>query len=403
MYSSILLVGVLIFGAHFLSLLFKKTYIPDVLMLTLFGLIIGPVLGYAQPSDFGQFGSALTTIALVVILFESGCSLNFKTIYDSFKSSGLLSLLSFFGTFFVVFLTAYFFVGLDFLASVMLSVILSGTSSAVIVPLMQVLPVTEKTKASLIIESAATDVLCILALFSLLEFNAHNMSFNFFKFLSQISATFVMAIFYGFVAGILWLIVVDKVKNFPNTMTTTIAWLFIVYGVTESLGYSGPIASLALGLMLNNFRSINFLHKKIFKEHNIQPLTSEELDFYRELVFLLKIFFFIYLGINFEIHQYSVIIFALVIVLLCAAIRIPIAKFLFKNETFEDRVYISMMFPKGLAAAVLASIPLANGIQGGEKIIDIVSMVVLFSIALNALLIILFQLKLFRTFYRKII
>ena len=68
----ILLVGILVFVAHFLSQLFRKTNIPDVLMLMLLGILVGPALGLVSPSDFGKVGSVLSTIALVVILFESG-------------------------------------------------------------------------------------------------------------------------------------------------------------------------------------------------------------------------------------------------------------------------------------------------------------------------------------------
>ena len=61
------------------------------------------------------------------------------------------------------------------------------------------------------------------------------------------------------------------------------------------------------------------------------------------------------------------------------------------------------MAPKGLAAAVLASIPLAHNIPGSEQIIDIVSMVVVFSIILCAVLVMAFRFKLIKNLYRKII
>ena len=83
--------------------------------------------------------------------------------------------------------------------------------------------------------------------------------------------------------------------------------------------------------------------------------------------------------------------------------RVPITKYLFKRADFEDKSYISMMAPKGLAAAVLASIPLAYNIPGSEQIIDIVSMVVVFSIILCAVLVILFLFKFIKNLYRKFI
>lgn len=95
MYQIILAVGLLIFAAHALSFVFKKTLIPDVLILIIFGIVIGPVLHLVSSSDFGKIGQVITTIALVVILFESGCSLNFRVLMNSFKTSGFLTLASF--------------------------------------------------------------------------------------------------------------------------------------------------------------------------------------------------------------------------------------------------------------------------------------------------------------------
>ena len=403
MYQIILAVGMLIFASHALSFVFKKTLIPDVLILIIFGIVIGPVLHLASSSDFGKVGEVITTIALVVILFESGCSLNIKVLTSSFRTSGFLTLSSFIITAVIVTFFSFIFLDLNFLPSLMLGVILGGTSSAVVVPITNVLDIKSTTKTTLLLESAITDVLCILTLFSLVEFYEQGQVFSVIKFISSIGASFIMAIVFGLSAGTVWLIIIDKIKNFPNTLTTTIAWLFIVYGLTELLGYSGPIAALAFGLILTNYQSFGFINNFILAKHEIKPLTKTELDFYKELVFLLKIFFFIFLGIQFEIKEYNLLIFAIVLVLLIFLLRIPMTKFLFKNTNLIDKSYISMMAPKGLAAAVLASIPFAYNVPGSEMIIDIVSMVVVFSIILCALLVMIFRFDFVRRFYEKVL
>ena len=177
----------------------------------------------------------------------------------------------------------------------MLGVILGGTSSAVVVPnYTNVLNIEPTTKDNLITRISRNDVLCILTLFSLVEFYEQDQAFNIIKFISSIGSSFIMAIVFGLFAGTVWLIIIDKIKNFPNTLTTTIAWLFIVYGLTELFGYSGPIAALAFGLILTNYKSFSFINNFILAKHEIKPLTKTELDFYRELVFLLKIFFYFF-------------------------------------------------------------------------------------------------------------
>jgi len=223
MHHIILSVGLLIFAAHALNFIFKKTYIPDVLILIIFGILLGPIFHIIMPQDFGRVGQVITTIALVVILFESGCSLDFKVLVRSFKTSGYLTLLSFFITTLIVLTFAIVFLNMSFLSGLMLGVILGGTSSAVVVPITDVLNIHPETKTTLLLESAATDVLCILTLFSLIEFSELNQSFDLIKFISSIGTSFVMAVVFGLLSGTLWLIIIDKLKNFPNSLTTTIA------------------------------------------------------------------------------------------------------------------------------------------------------------------------------------
>jgi len=91
MSTTILVIGLLVFFAHFLSLQFSRTNIPDVLVLMLLGIVIGPLFGIVSPADFGKIGSLIATIALVVILFESGTSLDLNVLGKSLATTGWLS------------------------------------------------------------------------------------------------------------------------------------------------------------------------------------------------------------------------------------------------------------------------------------------------------------------------
>jgi len=79
-------------------------------------------------------------------------------------------------------------------------------------------------------------------------------------------------------------------------------------------------------------------------------------------------------------------------ILLIYALRILLTRQVFRNDEFtpRDAAITAIMAPKGLAAAVLASLPLEYGVIGGETIRDITYMVVLISITLTALLVIVY-------------
>lgn len=140
----ILAIGLMVFFAHFLSLQFRKTNIPDVLVLMLVGILIGPVFGFMSPEDFGRIGSLVAAIALVVILFEGGTSLNMDVLGKSLGTTGLLAMGSFILTTLIVSLTGWFFFGLTLLPAILLGVILASSSVAVVIPMVTILRMSEK-------------------------------------------------------------------------------------------------------------------------------------------------------------------------------------------------------------------------------------------------------------------
>jgi len=399
MSTTILVIGLMVFFAHFLSMQFSKTNIPDVLVLMLVGIVIGPVLGIVTPNDFGKIGSLIATIALVVILFESGTSLNITTLGKSLGTTGLLATLCFVFTALIVATIGLFGLGLTLLPAILLGVILGGTSSAVVIPMVNALQLSEKPATVLVLESALTDVLCIVGVFALLQIYTQG-EVEPGRLIGSVLSALIFAAVIGVVGGIGWLLVLGKVRDFPNTISSTLAYVFIVYGATEFLGFSGAIAALALGITLTNFEKFG-LHRISNIGSNIEPLNEMDLGFYREAVFLLKTYFFVYLGISIHFGAAEVAIVAMVMVSLVYVMRLGLTRMVFRNESYglRDAAITSMLAPKGLAAAVLAALPLQYGVMGGEVIRDTTYMVVLASISVTALLVMFYPMPLVRRFY----
>ncbi|MEQ1915280.1 MAG: cation:proton antiporter, partial [Gallionella sp.] len=169
MSETILVIGLTVFFAHFLSLQFRKTNIPDVLMLMLLGIVLGPVFGVVTPEDFGKIGSLIATIALVVILFESGTSLDLDTLSKLLATTGFLTFWCFVLTTVIVTLIGVYVLDLHVMPATMLGVILGGTSPAVVIPLVHALKLSQQPATVLVLESALADVLSIVGVFALLQ------------------------------------------------------------------------------------------------------------------------------------------------------------------------------------------------------------------------------------------
>ncbi|MDP4028597.1 MAG: cation:proton antiporter [Gallionella sp.] len=399
---TILAIGLMVFFAHFLSVQFRKTNIPDVLVLMLLGILLGPLLGIVTPQDFGKIGSVIATIALVVILFESGTSLNLGVLGKSLATTGMLSLVCFALTTVIVASAGVAALDLDLLPAALLGVTLGGTSSAVVIPMVEALRLSEKPATVLVLESALTDVLCIVGVFALLQVYTQG-GVEPGRLVGGVLAALIFAAIIGVLGGIGWLLVLGKVRDFPNTISSTLAYVFIVYGVTEQLGFSGAIAALALGITMTNFEQFGLNRIQSLSSKSIEPLNEMDRVFYRESVFLLKTYFFVYLGISIHFGAAQLAFVAVAMTVLVFVMRTGLTRVVYRNPayTLRDSAITSMMAPKGLAAAVLAGLPLQYGVVGGEIIRDTTYMVVLVSISLCALLVAAYPLPGVRKFYAR--
>ena len=368
---AIVFIGLLIFAAHLFTEIFSRKRIPDVLLLMIIGLVIGPVLHWVSPEMMGAMGSVFTTITLVILLFESGTQLNFETLMKSIKGTMKLTTVNFFLTMVVVAVLGMLLAKLDIWTSLMLGAILGGTSSAVIIPMVSQLKIGSKSQTILILESAFSDVLCIVFALALLQV-VESGSMNLGLVLGKVLYSFIIAAFIGIVSAILWSYVLDKVRHVKNSILTTPAFVFIVYGISD---FGDRIYTKIL---------IKMLHTEPTK------LNETEKQLFSEVVFLLKTFFFVYIGISIQLDHLWPILIGLIITVVLFALRIPIVKIsIWKKDDIEpfDKAFMAGMVPKGLAAAVLATMPAQAGVPGGEIIQSIVFAVILFSIVFTSIMV----------------
>lgn len=387
---TVVAIGLLVFLSHAFAIVFSKARVPDVLLLMFIGIIIGPLLGIVSSEVLGVLGSVFTTVTLVIILFEGGTELKLDVLRSSIKGMTLLTTMNFFVTMLVIGLLGWLFFDMDVLLSFMLGAILGGTSSAVVIPMVRQISMSEKSKVILILESAFTDVLCIV--FALAFFEAIKLGqINVGEIIGRIVASFVLATILGVTGAIFWAVVLHRVRTVQNSIFTTPAFVFIIYGITELLGYSGAIASLAFGIgMANIDRLYNSFLMRLFPQKPNSLNKTEKLLF-GELVFLLKTFFFVMIGISIQLTDWKSLLIGFGLTVLLYLLRIPIVRASMplrdKNAKSSDLMFMASMVPKGLAAAVLATIPMQAGLEGAETIRNVVFSVILFSIIFTSVLI----------------
>ena len=384
MAETVLGLGLLVFLSLLFTAFFKRTLIPDVLMLIVLGILVGPhVLGLAKPEDFGKIGGVISTIALVIILFESGTTLDFDVLRRRFRPTSMLTGFTFILTIAIFVSVGRYALGLGWHASILLGLILSSISPAVVIPVGKSIGLREPTMTITILESGLTDVLSIVLFFSFLEEPA---KLEAGRLVGQVLSAFVFACVIGGVGGLAWLFVLNTVRQLKNTAFAVFAWIFVVFGVTDLLGFSGAIAAMAFGAALTNHERLPLHDMKIFRQRKLGKIEESDTDFYHEVIFLLKTFFFVYLGISIKFTDPLLAAWALTAVFSLYFIRAFAVRSIMRPASpgWQESFSQSIMAPKGLASAVLAAAPLQAGVAGADAIRDFSYIAVLASIVVTA-------------------
>ena len=165
----IAIIGLMIFAAHLFSAIFSKRRIPDVLFLIVIGLVIGPLTHLVDSEKLTLLGSILSAVTLVLILFESGIQMSFNNLKDSFIPSLRLTAANFVFSAIAVWLVGWLVLKIDPIISLMLGCVLGGTASAVVIPTVRQLKMSQKSATILILEAAIGNVFSIVLALALLQ------------------------------------------------------------------------------------------------------------------------------------------------------------------------------------------------------------------------------------------
>lgn len=398
----IALVGVLIFAAHLFEAVFRHTRIPDVLLLVIIGLLLGPLLNIATPTHFGSVGPVFTTITFILILFDAGIGLKITDLKSTYRETLMLSLISYFITTIIVGAAAYYLTDLGIVRSLILASVVGGLSAAIIAPMLNNIKIKNSSRAVLLLESTISDVFSVIATITLIQIAiiGNIADFDIGITLGKILASFILATIIAAVAAILWSIVLNKIRNLQNSVFTTAAFVFVVFGLAEWLGYSGPVAALVFGITLGNIEYLNLPRIQNTLYTHPSELNRTEKAFFSELIFILKTLFFVYMGISLQLANWWLILIGLILAIIIYLVRLPVVRLtLSKSTTTTDASMLSVLIPRGLAAAILASIPFQQDISGGEAIQNIAYSVILITIIFTSVLVFLIDKTKFAVFY----
>jgi len=377
---AILIIGAIMILAFFTDWIFKKTDVPSVIWLLLFGLALGPILKLVDPESFLQISDYVGSIAIAIILFDGGLNLDFSELIKGAPRGLLLALTSFI---FTVGITALIMalLGYNWLNGVLLGAIIGGTSSPIVIPIAQKLKsLQERAKTVLSIESAVTDPLCIVVviavIFAIVTGSGVETAFQ------SLASVFSIGAIVGIISGLIWLPLMHAIRKeeFAYVLTLGVSLLLFAGAgmlIEGPVGIgAGSIAVLIFGIVLGNGRKIT---QFISKESEGIKMDKTTKEFHNMITFFISTFFFVYLGIIVSFTQINFILIGGVLTLALFAIRPLAVMIATAHSDFEreDRQIMSLLIPRGLAAAVLAYLPIAYNLPDTNGFADVAFTVIL--------------------------
>jgi Na+:H+ antiporter len=323
----------------------RWTRVPDIVVLLVLGVILGPILKWVNPDHFEHTTRILGMLALILILFEGGVELRLKEAIRYSPGGLLLAVVSYGLTVGLVAVVARYTLHLTWFDGAILGSVLGSTSAAVVLPVLDQIAAPEAIKITLTLESSLGEILAVLTAGTLigLQSNTPVVAGLITGFGHDVFVDVALGIAAGIAWSRVWPLIADQ--QFGNALN--LGTILGVFAIGRYAGGSGLLAELVFGLTLANLPRTPQMTRR----------GKRMLAFHTELTFLVRSFFFVVLGIRAQFvgRAYIVPILGILAVIIAARwLAVRATSWSIRDITKSDTELLVLMFPRGLITAVLA-------------------------------------------------
>jgi len=263
---------------------------------------------------------------------------------------------------------------------VIFGAILGGSSSVVIMPPRAKARLDPRLSAMINLESALTDVLCVVVTVACIDIVVSG-SGGMDRGAIILGRSFGIGLGAGLAAGLLWVLFMGVIRRVGNTYAATLSILLLLYVGVSLLGGNAALAILAAAIVVGNAPALS--HAIGLREP--AALDDEVQDTHSQITFIVKSFFFTFIGAMLG-PPWGLVALGLLFAVLLFLARVPAAALSTWGGGFTsaERQLAGVMMPRGMAAGVLALMPYGAGVPGTELLPVVAFSVVLGSIAIFA-------------------
>jgi cell volume regulation protein A len=323
----------------------RWTRVPDIIVLLLIGVALGPVFKLVQPAHLDEMTRILGMLALILILFQGGLELRLKEVLRYSPGGLLLAVVSYGITVLLVAAVGRFSLHLSWLDGALLGAVLGSTSAAVVLPAIEQIDAPNAVRITLTLEASLGEIIAVLMVGTLLGLNSQQAVVE--GLVTGFGHHVLVDVVLGIAVGVGWSKIWPLVagQHFSNALN--LGTVLGVYAVGRIAGGSGLLAELVFGITLANMpRTLHMARQ-----------GERMLAFHSELAFLVRSFFFVLLGMMAQIVAKGYVLPILGIlaaVMLGRWLAVRATSWSIRDLNPADVGILVLMFPRGLITAVLA-------------------------------------------------
>jgi len=326
-----------------------RFYLPSILILLITGCLAGPVSGIINPDElFGRMLLPVVSISVAVILFEGGLNLNSKELKHIGKFVRNLITIGALISWISTTAAAYFILKLNLSLASLLGAILIVTGPTVIMPLLRHIKPSAKVGSILKWEGIVIDP--IGAIFAVLVFETIIIG-TFQSALPVILLKLSKMILIGIICGFLGAqFIVYAFRNYivPDYLQVPVSLASVIglFTLSNSLyEESGLLTVTIMGIVIASQKNFHFKHILEFKE-NLRVLLISCLF----IVLSARLKHDDFINVD-----YGILFFVIFLIFIARPLTVFISA-IGADISFNEKLFISFMAPRGIVAASVASI-----------------------------------------------
>lgn len=349
----------------------SRAGLPSLLVYLLMGVLLGES-GLGIPFEDAALAHALGFAALAIILAEGGLTTSWRETRSSIRLGASLATLGILVSISVVAVVSHYLLGLPWQLAVLLGAVCSPTDAAAVFSVLRVVPLPKRLTGALEAESGLNDAptVVLVTLVSTGAVGEHHPLVVGAMVLGQLAGGVLVGLAAGF--GGAWMMRRAALPTAGLYPLAVLTLAFLGYGAAAAIQTSGFAAVYVAALVLGNTEL---------------PHRGATRSFAEGVAWLAQIGLFVMLGLLLSPGRITLSTVGLALaagmVLTFVARPLSVAvSAIVQPMPWRELSFLSYAGLRGAVPIVLTTIPLSEGVDGSERLFDLVFvMVVVFTLA----------------------